>query len=110
MMDQRPVERRVSEVSRLLGAHAGGIELERLDEQGRVGIRFTGMCTGCLFRPVTLATTIRPALLEVDGVTGVEAAGVRVSEHAARRLAAVSTPWWGDLSRLGADRLDRVPP
>jgi Fe-S cluster biogenesis protein NfuA len=104
MRDQRPVERRVSEVSRLLGAHAGGIELERLDEQGRVGVRFTGMCTGCLFRPVTLATTIRPALLEVDGVTGVEAAGVRVSEHAARRLAAVSIPWWGDLSRPRSSR------
>jgi Fe-S cluster biogenesis protein NfuA len=104
MMDQRPVERRVSEISRLLGAHAGGLELERLDEQGRVGIRFTGMCTGCLFRPVTLATTIRPALLEVDGVTGVEAVGVRVSAHAARRLAAVSIPWWSDLSRPRSSR------
>jgi Fe-S cluster biogenesis protein NfuA len=103
-VDDGPVQRRVGEVSRLLGAHAGGIELERLDEQGRVGVRFTGMCTGCLFRPVTLATTIRPALLEVDGVTSVEAAGVRVSEHAARRLAAVSVPWWGDLSRRGAAR------
>jgi Fe-S cluster biogenesis protein NfuA len=101
-MDDGPVQRRVSEVSRLLAAHAGGIELERLDEQGRVGIRFSGMCTGCLFRPVTLATTIRPALLEVDGVTSVEAAGVRVSEHATRRLAAISVPWWGDLSRDGA--------
>jgi Fe-S cluster biogenesis protein NfuA len=103
-MSEGPVQRRVSEVSRLLGAHAGGIELEHLDEQGRVGVRFTGMCTGCLFRPVTLATTIRPALLEVDGVTGVEAAGVRVSEHAARRLAAVSIPWWGDLSRPRSSR------
>jgi Fe-S cluster biogenesis protein NfuA len=96
-MDEAAVAHRVSEVSRLLGAHAGGIELEQLDEEGRVRIRFTGMCTGCLFRPVTMATTIRPALLEVDGVRGVEATGVRISEHAARRLAEASIPWWVDL-------------
>jgi Fe-S cluster biogenesis protein NfuA len=98
------VQRRVEEISRVLAAHAGGIELEDLDDEGRVRVRFTGMCTGCLFRPVTMATTIRPALLEVAGVTAIEAAGVRVSEHAARRLAAVSVPWWDDLSQGGADR------
>jgi Fe-S cluster biogenesis protein NfuA len=97
-MDEAAVERRVGEVSRLLWSHAGGIELEALDPEGRVRIRFTGICTGCPFRPVTMATTIRPALAEIPGVTEVEGAGVRVSEHAARRLAAVSTAWWGELS------------
>jgi Fe-S cluster biogenesis protein NfuA len=103
-MSEVDVTRRVEEVSSVLGAHAGGIELEDLDAEGRVRVRFTGMCTGCLFRPVTLATTIRPALLEIEGVTSIEAAGVRVSEHAARRLAAVSVPWWNDLSQGEGDR------
>ena len=100
-MDRAAVERRVEEVSRLMWSHAGGIELDRLDEDGRVRVRFTGMCTGCPFRPVTMATTIRPALAEVDGVREVEATGVRVSEHAARRLAEVSTGWWASLGGQG---------
>ncbi len=98
-MDEASVERRVDEVSRLLWSHAGGIELEGVDEDGQVRVRFTGMCTGCPFRPVTMATTVRPALAEIGGVTEVHASGVRVSEHAARRLAAVSTAWWGELKR-----------
>lgn len=106
-MSEAGVHRRVEEISRVLRAHAGGIELEMLDDVGRVRVRFTGMCTGCLFRPVTLATTIRPALLGVDGVTSVEAVGVRVSEHATRRLAAVSVPWWDDLSQ--GDRATEPP-
>jgi Fe-S cluster biogenesis protein NfuA len=96
-LDEAAVARRIEEVSRLLWSHAGGIELDGLDQDGRVRIQFTGMCTGCPFRPVTLAATIRPALAEIPGVTEVEAAGVRVSEHAARRLAAASTAWWGEL-------------
>jgi Fe-S cluster biogenesis protein NfuA len=106
-MDEQGVRRRVVEISRVLGAHAGGIELDGCEESGRVRVRFTGMCTGCLFRPVTLATTIRPALLEVDGVREVEAAGVRVSEHAQRRLAQVSVGWWAELG-MGRRR-ERAP-
>ena len=63
----------------VLDAHAGGIELVAID-RGVVRLRFTGMCTGCHLRPVTTASTIRPALLELDGS--------RISAEAEARLAA----------------------
>jgi hypothetical protein len=46
------------------------------------------MCTGCPLRPVTTASTIRPALLELDGVTAVEIEGSRISAEAEARIAA----------------------
>jgi Fe-S cluster biogenesis protein NfuA len=88
------IQRRVKEVSAVLYAHAGGIELDRVDEGGRVHVRFTGSCTGCPYRPVTMATTIRPGLLDVEGVTAVEATGSRISEEAQRRLANDLETWW----------------
>ena len=51
-------------------------------------LRFTGMCTGCHLRPLTTASTIRPALLSLDGVTAVEIEGSRISAEAEARLAA----------------------
>jgi Fe-S cluster biogenesis protein NfuA len=95
------VERRTRELSRLLTMHAGGVELDQFGDDGQVRVRFTGMCTGCPFRPVTMATTVRPALLALDGVTGVEAAGLRISEEAERRLADDLEAWW---SRAAARR------
>ena len=71
----------------VLDAHAGGIELVEVDG-GTVRLRFTGMCSGCHLRPVTTASTIRPALLAVAGVTAVEIEGSRVSAEAEARLAA----------------------
>ncbi|MGH9249738.1 MAG: NifU family protein [Acidimicrobiales bacterium] len=93
---------RVRDVSHLLGIHAGGIELAAVTPDGDVRVSFTGMCTGCPYRAVTLATTIMPAITELVGVRSVHADGVRVSEHAARRLAAISTGWWK--TRPDADR------
>jgi Fe-S cluster biogenesis protein NfuA len=80
------VERRAADVSRLLRTHAGGIEVVDVSGDGVVRLRFTGMCTGCMYRPVTMAATIRPALLALDGVSAVEAEGCRVSEAAEQRL------------------------
>jgi Fe-S cluster biogenesis protein NfuA len=78
---------RIEELRPALDAHAGGVELVAVQE-GVVRLRFTGMCTGCPLRPVTTASTIRPALLELQGVTAVEIEGSRISAEAEARLAA----------------------
>ena len=70
-----------------LGAHAGGVELVEVNGS-TVRLRFTGMCTGCHLRPLTTASTIRPALLELAGVDAVEIEGSRISAEAEARLAA----------------------
>jgi Fe-S cluster biogenesis protein NfuA len=91
------VEERVQELSALMRTHAGGLELESVSDDGAVRVRFTGMCCGCAFRPLTMAGTIRPALAAVAGVTRVEAAGTRISAEAEERiataLAGVANPW-----------------
>lgn len=85
------VRERLAELAPVLGAHAGGIELVEI-EAGVVRLRFTGMCTGCHLRPLTTASTIRPALLAVDGVTAVVIEGSRISAEAEARIAAALTP------------------
>jgi Fe-S cluster biogenesis protein NfuA len=77
---------RLEELRPVLDAHAGGIELVEID-RGVVRLRFTGMCTGCHLRPLTAASTIRPTLLALDGVTSVEIEGSRISAEAEARLA-----------------------
>jgi Fe-S cluster biogenesis protein NfuA len=78
---------RLEELRPALGAHAGGIELVEVRD-GVVRVRYTGMCTGCPMRPVTTASTVRPALLDLDGIEAVEVEGSRVSAEAEARLAA----------------------
>lgn len=76
-------------LARLTAAHAGGVELAEVSEDGVVRVRWTGACTGCPFRPMTMLGTLQPVLLAVDGVRGVEAQGSRVSAEAEARLASV---------------------
>ena len=85
-VDRDALLARIDQVSAAIGAHAGAIELLEVSEAGAVRVRFTGMCTGCLFRPLTMMGTVEPALLEVPGVTAVEAAGARISSEAAARM------------------------
>jgi len=73
-------------VAMRVASHAGGIEVVGLSDDGALELRFTGMCAGCPYRPLTMAVTIRPALLAVKGITQVVADGARVSEEAAARL------------------------
>jgi Fe-S cluster biogenesis protein NfuA len=82
---------RLERLRPILDAHAGGIELVEL-HGSTVRLRFTGMCTGCHLRPLTTASTIRPALLELTGVETVEIEGSRISAEAEARLAAAFTP------------------
>jgi Fe-S cluster biogenesis protein NfuA len=78
---------RIADVNALMSAHAGAVELLDVGADGSVTVMFTGKCRGCEVKPVTMAATVRPALLAVEGVTEVLAAGTRVSEEAARRMA-----------------------
>jgi Fe-S cluster biogenesis protein NfuA len=77
-------------VNGVLAAHAGGVRLEDVSEDGAVRLRFTGMCTGCMLKPLTMARIVAPALGEIAGVRRVEAPGTRISEAAQQRLAAVA--------------------
>ncbi len=85
-IDRAALEQRIDEVCRLMSAHAGAIELVEVSSRGAVRVRFTGMCAGCLFRPLTMRGTIEPALRAVPGVSAVAADGARISEEAAERL------------------------
>ena len=85
-VDRAALELRIAEVCRVMSAHAGAIQLLDVSALGAVRVRFTGMCTGCLFRPLTMRGTIEPALSAIAGVTAVHADGARISEEAAERL------------------------
>ncbi len=79
----------------LWGSEAGGLELDAVAPDGTVRVRFTGLCTGCPYRPLTMAGTVRPALLQARGGTAVEATGSRISAEAEARLAALLDPRTG---------------
>jgi Fe-S cluster biogenesis protein NfuA len=85
-LDRDRLEERLRLVCAVMRAHAGGVELVEVSAAGVVRLRFTGMCAGCAFRPLTMAGTIVPALMAVPGVTGARADGARISDEAARRM------------------------
>lgn len=74
----------VESARRALRAHAGGLELVEVVD-GEVVVRFTGMCTGCAFKPMTMAATVEPLMTGVPGVRGVRALGGRADDEAMRR-------------------------
>lgn len=102
-VDREALAQRVDLLNRYIGMHAGGLEVEHASAAGDVVVKFTGMCTGCLYREATMAATVRPALLEVEGVSSVQAMGGRVSAQAASRLARAHAnaptklPAWAEL-------------
>ena len=80
-------EKLAARVRPLLQVHGGDLTLLTVSN-GVVSVRFEGACMGCPLRPVTMATTIGPALRAIDGVESVRAEGVRLSQASAARLAA----------------------
>lgn len=93
-VDPERLEATVAALSRLIRAHAGGLELVDVDDvAGIVTVRYTGMCRGCELRPVTTEGSVRPALLEVPGVTAVRVAGMRISAEAEARMARDLAPY-----------------
>lgn len=92
-VDQAALNARVAQVSAVMRSHAGGVELVGVSPDGEVELRFTGMCQGCPFRPLTMHATIVPGLSSVPGVTAVRAPGARISEHAVQRLRRAVGAW-----------------
>jgi Fe-S cluster biogenesis protein NfuA len=84
--DRTKLEARARLVSRLLAAHGGGVEVVDASADGAVRLSFTGLCTACWMRPVTLENVVGPAFRDLDGVTDVQADGVRISAAAQQRL------------------------
>ncbi|MDQ1484979.1 MAG: hypothetical protein QOJ62_672 [Actinomycetota bacterium] len=84
-VDADELANRVQILGRVMAAHGGAVELVSVND-GAVRVRFTGMCTGCLYRPLTFKGVVEPALLAVKGVRSVSAAGARISEQAAARM------------------------
>ena len=78
------VEVAVAAAGRALRAHAGGVELVEVVD-GEAVVRFTGMCTGCAFKPMTMAATLEPLFRDVPGVRGVRALGGRADDEAMER-------------------------
>jgi Fe-S cluster biogenesis protein NfuA len=85
-LDTEAIEARIDQITRLMDVHAGGLELVGVSDDGVVRVRFTGMCTGCPNRPLTTAWAVKPGLLDLDGVSGVEIEGSRISAEAEERL------------------------
>ena len=87
------LRRGVTAVDRALRAHRGGAELVSRGSDGEVVLRLTGMCTGCIFWPATVAGTIKPLLEHSMGESvPVSIEGRRVSEAAMARLAKLAPP------------------
>jgi Fe-S cluster biogenesis protein NfuA len=80
------VEGTVAYINRLLSAHRGSVQVYESEDPGVLRVQFGGMCTGCPLRPLTLAATIRPLLLQVPGVTDVAMTGGRISHEAEARI------------------------
>jgi hypothetical protein len=91
--DDDALGRGIAAADRALRAHRGGAEFVERRPDGEVVLRLTGMCTGCLFWPATVAGTVRPLLEEATGgPVPVSIQGRRVSEAALARLARLSPP------------------
>ena len=87
-VDRVALDRRLPIISNLLASHGGDIEIDEVSAAGVVRVKFKGFCTACTLRPFTLERVVRPLLTAVEGVTAVEAVGVRISEESQRRLEA----------------------
>lgn len=80
------VEHCVAKLNRLIRAHAGGLALEEITPDRVVRVRFTGMCAACDARALTMIGSVRPALMAIPGVTGVDVIGVRISTEAEEEI------------------------
>ena len=88
-IDLDEVRAQLAVLSHLLLAHGGAIGLDSVGDGGVVRVRFEGLCASCALRPITLEALVRPSLLTLEGVEAVEVTGLRISDEAGARLAAL---------------------
>jgi Fe-S cluster biogenesis protein NfuA len=69
-----------------LRGHLGGIDALGVDERGRVHVRFTGACTTCAYRKMTLVGAVYPRLAGIAGVEGIACDGVPVTPRELDRM------------------------
>lgn len=86
MIDQAELDNVKHDVSLRMRSHGGGIELTTVSETGHLSVCFTGMCCGCPYKALTWRGTVYPMLSQIEGVTIVDAPGIRISEEAEERL------------------------
>jgi Fe-S cluster biogenesis protein NfuA len=79
---ERALDGRVRQV---VEAHGGGITLD-VTAPGEVRVNFQGRCAACPSAAITMGSLVRPALLEVEGVTSVTRRGA-TSRFAEERIA-----------------------
>ena len=89
-VDRTRLEARARLVSRMLAPHGGGVEVIDAGADGTVRLAFTGLCTACWMRPITLENVVGPAFRDLDGVADVQVDGVRISAAAQQRLSQAS--------------------
>lgn len=86
MIDDHALADAVVWVNGRMRMHGGGIDVVSTGDDGHVCVRFTGMCCGCPWKPLTWFGTVKDALEAVPGVVSVDAAGTRISAEAEARL------------------------
>lgn len=78
------LERALAELNSALRTHGGSVECVSVSGD-LIRLRMVGLCAGCLYRPLTLAATIRPFIAERLGMR-VEIDGARISAEAQARV------------------------
>lgn len=61
-------------------SHLGDVEVIELDADGVVHVAFSGACTLCSYKKLTMLGALYPRVRAVEGVTGVAADGVPISQ------------------------------
>ncbi|HEX4830404.1 MAG TPA: NifU family protein [Trebonia sp.] len=78
-------------VRQVVEAHGGGITLD-VTGPGEVRVNFQGRCQACPSAAITMGSLVRPALLEVEGVSSVTRRGAtsRFAEERIARMFAIT--------------------
>jgi Fe-S cluster biogenesis protein NfuA len=96
-------ERLAEAVSPALHAHLGDIEATSIDADGCVHVQFSGACTVCAYRKMTLIGAVFPRIASIEGVTGLACDGVAIHPRELQRMLKI----FGDNAERSVSR--RIP-